>query len=128
MKPSLEAAQLLIPSFTHLVVNEVFAAPASFLSVACALQESVTHFFMKLVLAAPASFLSVAWVEQEFLRVGERRRPGDGENERGERERLGHGSISRIGPPLRPQSDHNRADARWREGVRDQLRRLGSRV
>ena len=25
-------------------------------------------------------------------------------------------SISQVGPPLRPQSDHNRADARWREG------------
>jgi hypothetical protein len=52
--------QPLSPSLMHLVVNEVFAAPASFLSAACPSQVSLTHFFMKLVLAAPASFLSVA--------------------------------------------------------------------
>ena len=58
-------AQPAVASFTHLVVNEVRAAPASFLASACLSQESFTHFVRKLVLAAPLSFLAVAWAEQE---------------------------------------------------------------
>lgn len=45
----------------------VFAAPASFLSLAVAVQAvtaSAWHFFIKLVFAAPASFLSVACAVQ----------------------------------------------------------------
>jgi len=54
-------------SFTHFFVKLVFAAPASFLSAACASQDfaaSLWHFFMKLFSAAPASFFSPAWAAQ----------------------------------------------------------------
>jgi hypothetical protein len=54
-------------SFTHFFVKLVFAAPASFLSAACASQDfaaSLWHFLMKLFAAAPASFFSPAWAAQ----------------------------------------------------------------
>ena len=60
-----------VASFTHLLTKLVFAAPASFLSAACAVQvlfaasvASFMHFFTKLVLAAPASFFSAACASQ----------------------------------------------------------------
>jgi hypothetical protein len=58
----------------------VFAAPASFLSLAVAVQAasaSAWHFFMKLVFAAPANFLSVTcevqvvWSAQAFAAISE---------------------------------------------------------
>src|ERR1700722_14094712 len=48
--------------------------------------------------------------------VGERRRSGDAERERDQRERLGHGVISRIRPPICGHKiKHNGARWRWRE-------------
>ena len=56
-----------VASFTHFLTKLDFAAPASFLSEACAVQAlpaasvaSFMHFLVKLVLAAPASFFSAA--------------------------------------------------------------------
>jgi hypothetical protein len=57
-------------SLTHFVVNDDFAAPASFLSAADVSQVAIAsflHFVMKLFNAAPASFFSVAWsLQVEF--------------------------------------------------------------
>ena len=65
-----------VASDTHFLVKLVFAAPASFLSAACASQlacASFLHLVMKLVIAAPASFLLAA---SSLQNPPTRRRPG----------------------------------------------------